>query len=75
MKRWLTKETFHLFNVDILAQMKKGSYRVNACRGSVVDETAVVHSMKTGHLAGYAADVFEMEDWIHPDRPRSIPRE
>lgn len=29
----LTEETFHLFNEDILAQMKKGSYLVNACRG------------------------------------------
>lgn len=71
----LTEETFHLFNEDILVQMKKGSYRVNACRGSVADEKAVVHSLKTGHLAGYAADIFEMEDWIRPDRPRSIPRE
>ena len=71
----LTDKTFHLFNEDILGQMKKGSYLVNACRGSVVDEKAVVHFLKTGHLAGYAADVFEMEDWIRSDRSRTIPQE
>ena len=54
--------------------MKKGSYLVNACRGSVVDEMAVIESLEKRHLAGYAADVFEMEDWIRPDRPRSIPK-
>lgn len=71
----LTERTFHLFNEDILGKMKQGSYLVNACRGSVVDEKAVVHFLKTGPLAGYAADVFEMEDWIRSDRPRTIPQE
>lgn len=70
----LTDRTFHLFDRNTLARMKKGSYLVNACRGSVVDEMAVVESLEKRHLAGYAADVFEMEDWIRPDRPRSIPK-
>ena len=46
---------------------------INACRGSAVDEQAVVHALESGHLAGYAADVFEMEDWALMDRSRSIP--
>ena len=70
----LTDRTFHFFDRNALARMKKGSYLVNACRGSVVDEMAVVESLEKRHLAGYAADVFEMEDWIRPDRPRSIPK-
>lgn len=70
----LTDRTFHLFDRNALARMKKGSYLVNACRGSVVDEMAVIESLEKRHLAGYAADVFEMEDWIRPDRPRSIPK-
>ena len=70
----LTDRTFHLFDRNALARMKKGSYLVYACRGSVVDEMAVVESLEKRHLAGYAADVFEMEDWIRPDRPRSIPK-
>lgn len=71
----LTEQTFHLFDKDVLGQMKQGSYLVNACRGSVIDEKAVVQSLEKGHLAGYAADVFEMEDWIRSDRPRTIPQE
>ena len=58
----LTDRTFHLFDRNALARMKKGSYLVNACRGSVVDEMAVVESLEKRHLAGYAADVFEMEE-------------
>ncbi|HEV7802660.1 MAG TPA: NAD(P)-dependent oxidoreductase, partial [Burkholderiales bacterium] len=42
-------------------------------RGSVVDEEAVAASLAARHLAGYAADVFGMEDWALSDRPRSIP--
>lgn len=71
----LTDQTFHLFGDDALNDMKQGSYLINACRGSVVDEKAVVRSLEVGHLAGYAADVFEMEDWIRSGRPRTIPAE
>lgn len=39
----------------------------------MVDEQAVADALESGHLAGYAADVFEMEDWARRDRPTSIP--
>jgi phosphonate dehydrogenase len=70
----LTQQTLHLFNADTISKMQPGSYLVNACRGSVVDEHAVVEALRTGRLAGYAADVFEMEEWARPDRPDGIPR-
>ncbi len=70
----LTPQTLHLFNADTISKMQPGSYLVNACRGSVVDEHAVVEALRTGRLAGYAADVFEMEEWARPDRPDGIPR-
>jgi phosphonate dehydrogenase len=54
--------------------MKPGSFLINISRGSVVDELAVARALASGHLAGYAADVFEMEDWARADRPRSIPQ-
>ena len=52
--------------------MKPGSYLINICRGSVVDERAVAQALASGHLAGYAADVFEMEDWARPNHPTSV---
>jgi len=71
----LTPSTKHMINDETISKMKAGSFLVNVCRGSVVDEHAVVRALASGHLAGYAADVFEMEDWARIDRPREIPRE
>jgi phosphonate dehydrogenase len=69
----LTCATLHLINRQSLAQFKPGSYLINTGRGSVVDEDAVAEALAKGRLAGYAADVFAMEDWARPDRPRRIP--
>jgi phosphonate dehydrogenase len=70
----MTPQTLHLINAATIARMKPGSYLINASRGSVVDEQAVADALCNGHLAGYAADVFEMEEWQRPDRPKGIPR-
>jgi len=70
----LQPATLHLINANTLAKMKPGSFLINPCRGSVVDEQAVCKALESGHLAGYAADVFEMEDWYRSDRPHNIPQ-
>lgn len=70
----MAPDTLHLIHAGTLAQMKRGSYLINACRGSVVDEMAVADALASGHLAGYAADVFEMEEWRRIDRPAGIPQ-
>lgn len=69
----LRPDTLHLINRETLALMRAGSYLINACRGSVVNEADVEAALRSGRLAGYAADVFEMEDWARPDRPPSVP--
>lgn len=68
----LSDDTLHMLNRERLALMKPGAFLVNPCRGSVVDEAAVLAALQSGRLGGYAADVFEMEDWARPDRPRQI---
>lgn len=68
----LSPSTTRMFNSAVIGQMKAGSFLINVSRGSVVDEEAVIEALSTGHLAGYAADVFESEDWVRPDRPGSI---
>jgi phosphonate dehydrogenase len=71
----LNDGTRHFFNDHTLGLMKRGSYLINTGRGSTVDELAVVRALQRGQLRGYAADVFEFEDWARGDRPRTIPRE
>jgi phosphonate dehydrogenase len=68
----LTASTLHLINAASLEKTKKGAYLVNVGRGSVIDEAAVASALERGQLAGYAADVFEMEDWARPDHPAAI---
>lgn len=68
----LDTATLHTVNAERLRLMKAGAFLVNPSRGSVVDEAAVLAALQSGHLGGYATDVFEMEDWARPDRPRRI---
>lgn len=68
----LNRDTYRMIGATALSRMKRGAYLVNVGRGSLVDEAAVAASLAAGHLAGYAADVFEMEDWALETRPREI---
>ena len=68
----LTGDTQHIIGRSAIAAMKPGALLVNPARGSLVDEAAVADAIAAGHLAGYAADVFQCEDWARQDRPDGI---
>jgi glyoxylate reductase len=61
----LTAETRHLINQTTLARMKRSAYLVNASRGPVVDEAALVWALENHLIAGAALDVYEREPEIH----------
>jgi phosphonate dehydrogenase len=70
----LTEKTRHLIGAAALARMKRDALLINVGRGSVVDETAVLAALEAGTLGGYAADVFEFEDWVAGELTRIDPR-
>ncbi len=56
-----TNETRNMISAEQMALMKKRSLLINASRGTVVDYPALIDFLKSGHLAGAAADVFPEE--------------
>jgi formate dehydrogenase len=64
----LHPETENLFDAELLAKMKRGSYLINTARGKICDRDAVAAACASGQLAGYAGDV-----WFPQPAPRDHP--
>ncbi len=62
----LLPETRHLISTPQFAQMKPTAFLINASRGPVVDEAALVAALEAGQIAGAALDVYENEPKVHP---------
>jgi glyoxylate reductase len=62
----LLPETHHLIDERALRAMKKSAILVNAARGPIVDEAALVRALTEGWIAGAGLDVFEREPDVHP---------
>jgi D-3-phosphoglycerate dehydrogenase / 2-oxoglutarate reductase len=57
----LTDSSHHMINAARLARMKPTAYLINAARGGIVDEAALLDALERGQVAGAALDVFERE--------------
>ncbi len=57
----LGEKTRNLIDAPALASMKAGSILLNAARGGIIDEAALILSLEAGHLHGAGLDVFARE--------------
>ncbi|WP_338466223.1 D-glycerate dehydrogenase [Novosphingobium sp. ZN18A2] len=64
----LTVETHNMIDAGALATMKQGAVLVNAARGPLVDENALIAALESGHIAAAGLDVFVDE----PAVPRRL---
>jgi len=70
----MTESNRNLFDATNLAKMKKGSYIINASRGGIVNENALVDALDSGHLAGAALDVYSKEPLEEGSKLRGHPK-
>ena len=57
----LTNETYHYFNMDTFDSINDKIILINAARGSVVSEKALIYGLENDKFVGVGIDVFEKE--------------
>lgn len=62
----LDRSTKGMIGAAQLAQMRAGSFIINAARGGLIDEDALTAALESGHLGGAACDVFLIEPDANP---------
>jgi lactate dehydrogenase-like 2-hydroxyacid dehydrogenase len=61
-----TPETRKMLNAERIALLPKGAIVVNASRGAVIDDEALIAALKAGQVAAAGLDVYDNEPDIHP---------
>jgi D-3-phosphoglycerate dehydrogenase len=62
----LNDETRHAIDAEAIAKMRDGARIINAARGELLDEDALVAALESGKVAGAAIDVFAQEPYSGP---------
>jgi D-3-phosphoglycerate dehydrogenase len=76
----LTEETIGLLGYREFSLMKRGAFLINTARGEILDETAFLESLKSGHIAGAAVDVLSAEtsgkqNWLNESKLHAYARD
>ncbi len=68
-----TPQTENIINAETLAKMPRGAALINAGRGELIDDNALLAALESNHIAGATLDVFREEPlpqdhpyWAHP---------
>jgi D-3-phosphoglycerate dehydrogenase len=64
----LNEHTRGFLNAERIARMKPGAIIINTARGALIDETALIEALKSGHIRHAALDVFH-EEPLRPEHP------
>ncbi|MFL5286003.1 MAG: 2-hydroxyacid dehydrogenase [Rhodopila sp.] len=59
--------TRHWLNAERITKLPRGVVVVNAARGSLVDDNALIAALRSGHIAAAGLDVYNNEPKLHPD--------
>jgi len=68
----LNDETRNMISAPQLASMKAGAYVINAARGGIVNEKDLYEALVSGHIAGAAMDVSEVEPMAEENPLRTL---
>jgi D-3-phosphoglycerate dehydrogenase / 2-oxoglutarate reductase len=69
----LTEATRGMIGSSELGAMQRGSFLLNVARGGIVDESALAETLRSGHLAGAAVDVYSAEPMALDNPLRTAP--
>ncbi|KAF8477317.1 D-lactate dehydrogenase [Kalaharituber pfeilii] len=57
----LMDSTYHILDENTLSQTRKGVVLINTSRGALIDATALISALKSGHIGAVGLDVYEKE--------------
>lgn len=57
----LLPSTYHMIDKQMISQCKRGIYIINTSRGGLIDMSAAIEALRSGHIGGLAVDVYEGE--------------
>lgn len=68
LNAYLSKDNYHMISSECISKMKQNVIIINTARGELVDQTALLQGLESGHIFAYGSDVVEGEpiDHTHP---------